>query len=191
MTEYCVNVTSKCNWDCEYCIVDTKNKREPDFNKTKEIINKIPNNSLVMLSGGEPGTLKKEYMEELFDILRIKNCRIQINTNGLFFENFLYLDKYICHYLYHCSENLDDIVKIPNVSPYKLCYIIVVTDNNLEKLEDFINNNTHIRLKILLGHNKKGQKTLSIKNKLSIFTKYKSCIDNSITSSFDAHILGY
>ena len=52
--EYTIYFTCKCNWNCNYCIMDTHNiKNEPK--NILENINNIEDNLFVSISGGEPG----------------------------------------------------------------------------------------------------------------------------------------
>jgi organic radical activating enzyme len=59
--EYVIPLTFKCNWNCDYCAIN--NTYDYRDNVTHEEILKkisiIPKQSLVTLTGGEPGLIDK------------------------------------------------------------------------------------------------------------------------------------
>jgi organic radical activating enzyme len=126
---YVLHITKKCNWFCRYCIVDTHNSEDIYINDILKHIDNIPNNSVVNLSGGEPGILSSDKLNLIFNKLRIKECEININTNGLFFKNHKNLDKYISNYFYHLSEDLYDIPFINYISDIDLKLLENIRDN--------------------------------------------------------------
>ena len=51
--EFCLYITFKCNWSCDYCIMDTHNIKEPE--NILDLVNNIPLNSKGCITAGEPG----------------------------------------------------------------------------------------------------------------------------------------
>lgn len=188
--EYTIYFTFKCNWDCDYCIMDTHNQNEPQ--NIIENAKSINNNSFVSISGGEPGLGKKNIVEEVFAILINKNCTIHLNTNGVFLEKFPHLLKHVNSITYHCSEYLDD----PNFKRYphleQLSYEITVTDDMMEKLDNFFEKNSDLQFLVFSAdkkYNKYGKvnKHLSKANIIKIYKKYKKFILNeSLSKLFES-----
>ncbi len=177
---YCFSITFECNWNCEYCIVDTHNKNKPiiDYDYINNIINKIPQGSNCSFGGGEPGMANSELIEYLFNKLEKKNCKISITTNGLFMK--LYPEYYnrIVSYFYHCSENIviDDINFYKDIDN-KIEYMIVVSDNNIKRLESFLEFYKDINITLYSARRspiKKEGNTLSIRNDYKLQLLYKS-----------------
>ncbi len=132
--EYEVVITYKCNWDCVYCCVDTHNNllKESVIDK----LNRIENNSKVILSGGEIGLLKETELLLYITILKSKNCTINVNTNGMFLSNYPHLLTHINKIYYHCSEDLDNTFTIyPNLN---IEYLLIIHDDNIHKLGKFL-----------------------------------------------------
>lgn len=175
--EYTIYFTFKCNWSCDYCIMDTHNiKNEPQ--NILENIRLIDNNSFVSISGGEPGLGDKYIIEEAFNILIDKNCTIHLNTNGVFLNRFPHLLHNIKSITYHCSEYLDDpkFKRYPNLK--QLNYEITVTDNMMDKLDYFLKENSDLKFLIFSAdkiRNNDGttNQHLSKKNIIQIYRKYK------------------
>ncbi len=141
--EYEIIVTYKCNWNCSYCCVDTHSREEVEKKVVFNKIKKIEEGSKVYVTGGEPGTLSQDYLEEIFLKLKEKGCLLGLNTNGLFLSRYPELLKYISDVNYHCSEDLD--LKIPILTfenlkyPVKIDYLLIVHDENEHKLQAFLN----------------------------------------------------
>lgn len=175
MKEYELVLTYKCNWNCSYCAVDTHNQKELSLDEVKQKIQKIENDSNVTLSGGELGTMRKENLLEIIELLEAKNCNLAINTNGLFLRVHRDLMHRFEYILYHCSEDLKEIALLPDEfdSSYTQ-YMIVVDDLNFPNLESFLQKYPNIKFDIVpstmpLGVN---NTILSYENKVKIFTKY-------------------
>lgn len=166
--EICICVTFKCNWDCEYCMVNTHNTKEITFDTIKFNLDKCEHGSTVSLSGGEPGAAPREVIEECFRVLTEKECRIQVNTNGLFFTNYPQYLHLCSSFFYHCSENLDKPINIPPVPSSKVNYVLVITDKNISRLESFINMYKHITFSIVLAYPNMNGSHLSFKNRAYI-----------------------
>lgn len=178
--EYTIYFTFKCNWSCDYCIMDTHNvKSEPQ--NILENIRTIDNNSFVSISGGEPGLGDKYIIEEAFNILIDKNCTIHLNTNGVFLNKFPHLIQHINSITYHCSEYLDssNFKRYPDIK--QLSYEITITDSMMDKLEEFFSNNNDLKFLVfsadkIVNHNGTTNNHLSKKNILQIYRKYKQYI---------------
>jgi len=163
-------ITWICNWNCEYCAVDTHNQ-EP-FN-LQDKLDKIPNGSNVTLSGGEPGALPREKVWDIIHYLEDKGCSLSLNTNGTFIRKYSDLLPKFKKILYHCTENLDVDDKIL-IGPYD--YFVVVTDNNYNKLEAFLKANPNITFNIAGASNPIGMNnpTLSQDNKYDMLKRFSN-----------------
>lgn len=139
--KYCVTITYKCNWHCEYCITDTHSQKEPTLEEIDAKIDQIADGSEVDLSGGEPGAISRDRLEHIVARLEKKNCSICVNTNGLFFKRYPDYVGRISQFFYHCSENLDKNIPItfPETdAEIDIDYALVVTDDNMHNLEWFL-----------------------------------------------------
>jgi len=174
---YCVPITFECNWNCQYCIVDTHNKRSINDDEVLNSLNSIKEYSKVTITGGEPGLVDDVQMRKIFDILIDKKSIINVTTNGLFLKRYNIYYHLIDSYIYHCSENLIDvdIVDDPN---HKVQYTVVIDDNNIKNLKTFINfvtsKNIYVRLDAALNIGSKS--FLSKKNIFKILKEYKQYI---------------
>jgi len=177
---YEIFLTYKCNWDCKYCCVDTHSKNDIDINLIKELLKKIKSNSNVVLSGGEVGLLNLNIINYVIQKLKEKNCKIGINTNGLFIKKYFNILKRFFKYkiYFHCSEDLkefylpknnfihsiSDLLKFQNID-----FLLIIDDENINRLETFLNKYKKYNLKysiIPATNDLKNSKitTLSIKN---------------------------
>jgi len=170
-----LKITTECNWKCSYCIVDTHNLPERTFKQVLEYIYQIPKGSLVTLTGGEPGLLPAHELDIILGLLERRLCAVRVNTNGAIFR-YKKIKKFKSIF-YHCSENLD-IAK--RVDAYfidiPITYMLVVTDDNIDKLERFLNYNKHIIFMIQGAVDNGNGIELSYFNRLKIWTKYKNII---------------
>lgn len=146
-------ITWVCQWHCEYCCVDTHNRPKLPFDEVKKKLDKVIPGYNVTLSGGEPGALKRHQLEYIIEELEKKNCTISINTNGLFIKKYPDLVDKMQEVLYHCSEDisLDDDVLIGN---YK--YLLIVTDNNFNRLGTFLEKYPNITFNLVAATNPEG-----------------------------------
>lgn len=177
---YTLYVTYKCNWRCDYCSEDTWNR--PRVDNLQEKLDSIHPNSDVSITGGEPGILPKDIMEDVINQLAEKNCIISVNTNGTFFKRFKYLDDKVDSYLYHCSEQLEDEeIIIPDIDQSKIQYMLVITDDNMDRLEYYVSKYPKINFLVFGADNVIG-KGLSRKNGFEISRKFRGRIDE------DSHI---
>lgn len=150
--DYELIITYKCNWDCNYCCVNTHSKSEP--NNIFKNIDKIENNSIVTLSGGEPGMLSKKKIYDIINKLIEKNCIICLNTNGLFIKKYKDLLKYFDKINYHISQNVeieDEFIILENY--YNVDYILIINDNNYKNIELFFDKYPNILFNIIPASN--------------------------------------
>ena len=151
--------TYKCNWNCAYCIVDTheKQKKSPIssyalFEKAK----KVPAGSEVTLCGGEPGFLKEDQVEELLNLFKQKGCSLGLLTNGLFIKRYpQYLGQFDT-VEYHCVESLEDDIEFPDLDQIKFNYLIIVTNENYDQVDGFLDRYPHIKFRIV-SNSKRGE----------------------------------
>ena len=149
-------VTWVCNWNCDYCCVDTHNRPKMSMDDVRAKLDKVIPGYNVTLSGGEVGSMKREDIEYILSELKAKGCSPSINTNGLFIKRYRDL---LCHFdtiLYHCSENLDindDIIIDPELD---LQYLLIVTDNNYHKLGAFLDKYPDIQFNLVAATNPEG-----------------------------------
>ena len=145
--EYEIEVCYKCNWDCEYCCVETHTKQP----KTdKEIFDNFYSLGIkdanITISGGEPSYASDYLLIALIEYALMNRCDLNLNTNGRFFKKKPELLKYFKEINYHCSINLE-IIDIKNYdhlvegTDTKINYLVVVTDNNFGALPFFIEYN--------------------------------------------------
>jgi len=168
-------VTWVCNWHCEYCCVDTHNRPDLTMDEVKLKLEKIIPGYKVTLSGGEVGTMKRKNIEYILDELEKKGCEININTNGLFIKKYKDLLPRFKTILYHCSEDLEDD-KIIIDSNLNLEYLLIITDNNYNRLDNFLKKYPDISFNLVAASNPKGIHNVTLSNELKhkmISTQYK------------------
>ena len=169
-------VTYDCNWDCSFCAVDTHNRPKLSFEKVKQKLELIKNNYMnynITLSGGELGMMKKHELEYIIDYLKPISNSISLNTNGLFLKKYTDLTKKLDYILYHCSENLDDIVE--QFEHPNLDYMIVIDDINFKNFESFMENNSNITFDVVGATKADGglDSILNSKNRIRLLTSFK------------------
>ncbi|RLA76997.1 MAG: hypothetical protein DRG78_18055 [Epsilonproteobacteria bacterium] len=177
MKEFCLSITFECNWDCEYCVATTHEKEKIQEEELLKTVNMIDNNMAVTLTGGEPGLIKKELLDKIIIILLDKKCRIDVVTNGLFLKKFPEYYDTVEDYLYHVSIDMEtpgDIIDFYNPKD-KIDYMVVVTDKNMDNLEDYLNA-TDKYIQIHGAYTLPGKIGLSKFNTLKLIQKYKNYI---------------
>lgn len=180
---YCIAITSACNWDCGYCCVDTHNRPEPSLELVLQRIEGIAPGSHVSLTGGEPGMVSEERMETILAALEAKGCQIGVNTNGMFFQKHAKQMSRIYDYVYHCSFDLRNKVWLPeNHESLNTSYIIVVTNETYPRLESFLTRNSDIDIVIFSAdkftvHGKPGE-FLDHKHRIKLYQEYKHLLNN-------------
>lgn len=175
--EYAVTITYKCNWNCPYCAIKNKYdyKENLSHQEVMEKLYKIPNDSNVTIFGGEPGLVEKWEIETYIEFLKNRNCNLFLETNGTFISNYPYLILFFKEVLYHCSENLEsneiiDCEKFGNIR-----YLLIIHDENINRLEDFLNHNKNIKFDFIEAtypYPEMEGPTLSKKNKNLLMTKF-------------------
>lgn len=174
LQKYEVILTYKCNWNCSYCAVNTHNNFISDYDAFKKL-EKIPEGSDVTISGGELGMLDKNKIIQFIQILNLKKCDINLNSNGLFIKKYPDLLHKFKKINYHCSENLNLNDEILKVNHKEVDYILIVHDENIEYLDEFLKKHNTIFCIIPATTPKTGIKTapiLSKKNSINILKKY-------------------
>lgn len=172
--EYTLITTYRCNWDCSYCVIDThkRNREMPiSFDQLKHKIDSISPNSQVCLSGGEVGLLTLSQIEYIFLQLKEKNCNIDVLTNGLFIEKYFSFIDQVDEVHYHCVIGVEHDIQFPDLPQDKFIYLLVVTNENVDAIDDFMDRYPLIRFK-LCCNSKKGE-TLTRQRAFKLFTRNK------------------
>jgi len=144
-------LTFKCDWHCDYCLVDTHNQPLKTFDEVVAEAESYEPYTEVTLSGGETGLMSKAKLTKIIDILKAKHCPIDLLTNGLFIKKHPELLHHFEEVLYHCVEYLGDDIQFPNLDQSKFLYILVVTNDNLkdDSILRMIDKYPHIKFVIL------------------------------------------
>lgn len=149
--EYVIPVTFKCNQHCSYCAIqNTYDYR--DIVEHSEVLSKIklvPDNSIVTLTGGEPGLLEYDALNEYIHCLVDKHCILYLETNGLFITRHYQLCRYFHEILYHCTIDIDLSEDIIFDKTLPLRYLLIVTDVNFSRLGNFLKKYNNIRFDII------------------------------------------
>jgi len=147
-----LSLTNKCNWHCNYCVAEIHSQPERPYEDVLRDAHNIEAGSEVTFSGGEPGLLKREQLEELIDVLKSKDCVIDLLTNGVFIKRYPDLLKEFGKVHYHCVEYLcRDAIEFPNLEHDNVVYCLVVTDDNFQNgsILEMINDYPHIKFLLL------------------------------------------
>jgi len=175
INEYCITITYKCNWFCDFCIIDTHNQKEIEFDRIKKLLKCIKPNSNVSITGGEPGLADKKIVEYVIKELEKLKSKININTNGLFLHKYKEYLKKIDSIYYHCSENLNNYVNpVIDDNVKDIEYMIVVSDNNIHNLDNFLDINSDKLIRVTGADNILNKVVLSKKNILKTYNIIKS-----------------
>lgn len=79
-------ITSKCNYKCDFCFLGMRS-RDLDLNSIKKIIDKLISSVDIydiLLAGREP--FMRDDLHEIIQYIAGKNIKISLSTNGSFFE---------------------------------------------------------------------------------------------------------
>ena len=149
-----IEITYKCNWNCEYCCVQTHTKKalsnEEIINNLKKSSNNFIdlNGGALTISGGEPSLADSKLIKEIYNLSKEYNFQLSLNSNGrIFYPKVYSIFKDIMKDIeinWHVSENckwFEDIHWILsliekdslNVQP-----MLVVTNNNVINLDNFM-----------------------------------------------------
>lgn len=154
---YDISVTYSCNWQCDYCISDTHNQKQITHQQVLNQIEDVPCNSIVSLSGGEPGMVEHDLLESYLIKLKEKNCVVTVDTNGTILEKYPDLiNKYIDDVLYHCTSyvkdrkpfieyNFDHIPKNLNF----VYQLVITNDDTLEDIQYYLDKYPDITFSIV------------------------------------------
>jgi len=187
LKEYSLIITYICNWFCTYCITDTHapGKGQIPLEVIKEKLDKVEEGSLITLTGGEPGYAKKEIMDYTMETLLSKKCHIMVNTNGAFFSRYPEHVPNIHEFVYHCSESMDINDEFIQPDLDNIRYLVVVTDETIDRLEPFMDKYPHITFHVSAGADTKmysqlpNRTSLSKMNAIKIVQKYKDRISET------------
>jgi organic radical activating enzyme len=160
MIEVELPLTYKCNWTCDYCLVDTHNQPDIEFTDLLQTVEDIEPFSEVTFSGGEPGLLPRAKLEMLISILKEKQCVIDLVTNGLFIKKHNELLSEFGEIIYHCVEKLTDDIAFPDLDQDKIIYAIVALNDDFAdgSVVALMNRYPHIRF-LLTPELRKGMKS--------------------------------
>ena len=142
--EFEIEVCYKCNWNCNYCCVQTHTKKPITDNEIKEkFLSYQIKDSNITVSGGEPSFATDHLLIFLIEYSFLNRCKLNLNTNGRFFEAKPELIKYFNEINYHVSENLkpEKIKEYTVPDNVKVNYLIILTDKNIKRLHQFIDIN--------------------------------------------------
>jgi organic radical activating enzyme len=159
-------VTWVCNWFCDYCCVDTHNRPKLTTEEVKAKLDRVIPGYNVTLSGGEVGTMKRDDIEFILSELESKGCPVSINTNGLFIKRYRDLLPRFDTILYHCSEDLDINDDIIIDSELNLQYLLIVTDNNFNRLDAFLAKYPDIKFNLVAATMPEGINKVVLSNEL-------------------------
>jgi organic radical activating enzyme len=173
---YEVILTYNCNWNCEYCCVNT-HENKLNYEDALKKLEIIEEDSTVILSGGELGTLPKDKVINFINLLQNKNCKLHLNTNGLFLRKYEDLLTNFEEINYHCSQDLDITDEIIILNK-KINYILIVHDLNIHKLQQFLEKNKDLKFCIYPASTPstgiKNAPELSSINKFKILKQFNS-----------------
>lgn len=133
-----IELTHKCNWNCPYCAIQVHQLPNISYMQLMQKVKSIPNDSIVTLSGGEPGMLSYETLNRIICILKSKNCQLYLNTNGLLLRKYKDFIPEFKQIIYHCSQNLDLSDQIVKLNINNINYMLVITNDNVNKLGAFL-----------------------------------------------------
>lgn len=173
-----IELTHKCNWNCRYCAICTHNLQEISEEAALEKVRSIAGKyDTVTFSGGEPGLLSRNILEQMITCIKSTNSNLCINTNGTFIEKYPDLIEKFDEIIYHCSQDLDDELKYyPNFSNIR--YMLVIDDINILKLDNYLNKYSNIIFDIVPVSYEFNdiRKPLSMKNRIHIVKNFNNRI---------------
>lgn len=149
--EFALMLTHECNWHCKYCAVNNQHDRGLCISESSILskLARIPPKSAVTLFGGEPGLADRVLVEKCISILEAKQCKLYLETNGTFMWRYPDLLVHFHEVLYHCSQDLDEDDQIVQTSFSRVRYLVVVHDDNINKLQKFLDLHEDIKFDII------------------------------------------
>lgn len=145
-----ITLTNKCNWSCEYCDFPSKTDAMFDVDNSIDILKIIPDNTEVILEGGEIGLLSEEFLDRFFYSGISKTYAV--TTNGEFLNRSYhtkYMDK--LHYiLYHIAPELTHTTEVMeyDVGDARMDYTFVLHQNNIEESMSVLERHPHLNFLI-------------------------------------------
>lgn len=194
MNVFEIETTYKCNWNCEYCCVQTHTKRALSNEKILNNLKKSSNNYIdlnggaLTISGGEPSLTDPELIKEIYNLSKEHSFQLSLNTNGRIFYPKVYpIFKDIMKDIeinWHVSENcewfehIDWILSLIEKDSLIVQPMLVVTNNNVINLDNFMDNwskmTKDIKILIVPASNPyTGKIYLDTEHQKSIYNKYK------------------
>ena len=154
-------VTWDCNWNCNYCIVDTHD-RPNNISKLRlsQKLRNIGEYEDISVAGGEPGEADKGLLIYTLEYLKAKKCYIRLLTNGLFAEKYPDLLHYFDLIIYHCSDKYNNT---PITHEYfekytkedcEIDYLLVIEN---DKYIDYVNKYPELIFSIVRAYNIQGE----------------------------------
>lgn len=178
LNEIEIELTHKCNWNCRYCAICTHNLQEISEEAALEKVRSIAGKyDTVTFSGGEPGLLSRNILEQMITCIKSTNSNLCINTNGTFIEKYPDLVEKFDEIIYHCSRDLDDELKdYPYFSNIR--YMLVIDDINILKLDNYLNKYLNITFDIVPASYEFNdiRRPLSMKNRMYIAKNFNNRI---------------
>ena len=173
-----IELTHKCNWDCRYCAILTHSLPAITENEALEKVKAVAGKfQTVTFSGGEPGLLSKEILEQMIKVVEDSGSVLCINTNGTFIRKYPDMVSRFDEVIYHCSRDLDDTLLIyPQFDNIR--YMLVVDDVNYPRLKRYLDSNLGVVFDIVPASYEPGdaRKQLSIFNRMEIVKKFSDRI---------------
>ena len=186
-----IEITYKCNWNCEYCCVQTHTKKalsnEEIINNLKKSSNNFIdlNGGALTISGGEPSLADSKLIKEIYNLSKEYNFQLSLNSNGrIFYPKVYSIFKDIMkdieinwHVSENCkwSEDIHWILSLIEKDSLNVQPMLVVTNNNIINLDNFMNNwPKTIKILIVPASNPyTGKIYLDTEHQKSIYNKYK------------------
>ena len=122
-----INITFRCNLKCPYCSMKERINQKKSLNENKDVlnlINSIPKNSTLILSGGEPGLCRKEFLLKIIKIAKNKNLDLELNTNGLFIKRYSDLLIFFSRINLHIVPNSD--IELEKLKKYNVNFVYIL-----------------------------------------------------------------
>jgi len=188
---YELSVTFKCNWNCDYCISNTHSQSEKVLESVLDEIRNLPDDvKSVTISGGEPGMLSKDNLGTIISMLKERDLRIDLMTNGLFFKNHPEFLQDLDEIFYHVVEDLSskkDFKLYANImNKDNRYYVLVAINESLKNIQYYIDNYPEIKFLILGDY--RGSNMIKIKEFLKFISYNKDRINKRTLIEFNRNI---
>jgi hypothetical protein len=175
-------IINYCNESCSYCLNfsnNINNKKILDLNKLY-LLDNINFNNLnnIEIMGGEPGLVKKQDFDVLYNYLKnnkkVLDDQINISTNGLF------LEKYHNYYLnFKYEYHIVNFEKFKIYNRNQIEYNIIFSNLSDIELAKNILDNFNIKVYIFFDYLKSSFSDLFFNKILNFFKEYKENIINN------------